>query len=165
MMTAWTMTRMNREVVEIPNKSSFKVNEVCALTGIKSYVLRFWESQFSAISPLTTSSGIKLYEHRDVEAILTIKKLLFEEKLPIEKAKSFMESHLDNSDDDYAESFSEDLLSQQDVNKEKQTIGIPLPLTERILLESDLQKIISAKNKLNDILSQCKSVQEKNNWV
>ena len=62
------------EPVEIPNKSSFKINEVCALTGVKSYVLRFWESEFPEISPLMSSSGLKLYEHKDIEAILLIKK-------------------------------------------------------------------------------------------
>ena len=66
--------------IEIPNKSTFKINEVCALTGIKSYVLRFWESEFEEIAPVTSSSGHKLYEQKDIEAILLIKKLLFEDK-------------------------------------------------------------------------------------
>lgn len=73
--------------VEIPNKSTFKINEVCALTGVKSYVLRFWESEFEEISPLPSSSGQKLYERKDIEAILLIKKLLFEDKLTIERAR------------------------------------------------------------------------------
>ena len=76
--------------IEIPNKSSFKINEVCALTGVKSYVLRFWESEFSEIAPITSSSGQKLYEHRDIESILLIKKLLFEDKMTIERAKAEM---------------------------------------------------------------------------
>jgi len=62
------------EPIEIPNKSSFKINEVCALTGVKSYVLRFWESEFTEIAPLVSSAGLKLYEHKDIEAILLIKK-------------------------------------------------------------------------------------------
>ena len=74
--------------IEIPNKSTFKINEVCALTGIKSYVLRFWETEFEEIAPIPSSSGQKLYELKDIEAILLIKKLLFDDKLSIEKAKS-----------------------------------------------------------------------------
>lgn len=73
--------------IEIPNKSTFKVHEVCALTGIKSYVLRFWESEFDEISPITSSSGQKLYEQKDIEAVLVIKKLLFEDKHTIERAR------------------------------------------------------------------------------
>lgn len=76
--------------IDIPNKSSFKVNEVCAITGVKSYVLRFWESEFEEISPLVSSNGNKVYEHRDIEAILMIKKLLFEDKLSIDRAKAQM---------------------------------------------------------------------------
>lgn len=34
------------EIIEIPNKSAFKLNEVCSITGVKPYVLRFWESEF-----------------------------------------------------------------------------------------------------------------------
>lgn len=73
--------------IEIPNKSTFKINEVCALTGIKSYVLRFWESEFEEIAPIPSSSGQKLYELKDIEAILLIKKLLFDDKLSVERAR------------------------------------------------------------------------------
>lgn len=96
--------------IEIPNKSSFKVNEVCALTGVKSYVLRFWESEFEEIAPQTTDDGLRFYNQNDIEAILLIKKLLFEDKLTIERAKSqlkllvsrssqFVNSHIDSLDD------------------------------------------------------------------
>ena len=78
---------VNDRPIEIPNKSTFKINEVCALTGIKSYVLRFWESEFDEISPIPSSSGQKLYELKDIEAILLIKKLLFEDKLSVERAR------------------------------------------------------------------------------
>ena len=75
---------------KIPSKSLFKVEEVCSIVGIKPYVLRFWESEFEQISPVTSSLGQKLYNNEDVELILRIKKLLFEEKMPVEKAKSLM---------------------------------------------------------------------------
>ena len=75
---------------KIPNKSLFKIDEVCTIVGIKPYVLRFWESEFEQISPITSSLGQKLYSPNDVELISRIKKLLFEEKMPVEKAKSLM---------------------------------------------------------------------------
>ena len=65
----------------------FKLNEVCGLTGVEPYVLRYWESEFNQISPITSSSGQKLFEHNDIEAISKIKKLLFEDKLSIEEAR------------------------------------------------------------------------------
>ena len=79
--------------IKIPNKSSFKMNEVCELTGIRPYILRFWESEFDEISPITSASGQRIYEHKDIISILNIKDLLVEQKLSIEKAKkSFIES-------------------------------------------------------------------------
>ena len=71
----------------IPNKSNFKFQELTPITGVKPYVLRFWETEFPEISPVTGDSGQKIYARKDVETILRIKKLLFEEKLTIPEAK------------------------------------------------------------------------------
>ena len=82
---------------KIPNKSLFKIDEVCTIVGIKPYVLRFWESEFEQIRPIISSLGQKLYSSNDVELISQIKKLLFEEKMPVEKAKSFIMSESENN--------------------------------------------------------------------
>jgi DNA-binding transcriptional MerR regulator len=74
----------------IPNKSNFKFQELTPITGVKPYVIRFWETEFPEIEPITSDSGHKLYARKDVEAILKIKKLLFEDKLSISEAKAQM---------------------------------------------------------------------------
>ena len=74
----------------IPNKSSFKFQELTPITGVKPYVIRYWETEFMEISPVTSDSGQKIYARKDLEAILKIKKLLFEEKLSIPEAKNRM---------------------------------------------------------------------------
>ncbi len=71
----------------IPNKSNFKFQELTPITGVKPYVIRFWETEFPEISPVLGDSGQKLYARKDVETILRIKKLLFDEKLTIPEAK------------------------------------------------------------------------------
>jgi DNA-binding transcriptional MerR regulator len=71
----------------IPNKSNFKFQELTPITGVKPYVIRFWETEFPEISPVMGDSGQKLYARKDVETILRIKKLLFDEKLSIPEAK------------------------------------------------------------------------------
>jgi DNA-binding transcriptional MerR regulator len=172
--------------VEIPNKSSFKINEVCALTGIKSYVLRFWESEFPEIAPLSSSSGQKLYEYKDIEAILTIKKLLFEDKQTIEQAKARMHNLLPR-ESLVEESFSEDDLyapmrtpyDQQEeiipsnfITEQRPGGHIHAPansharesMTKRVLIESDFQKLMLAKNKLAEILEIAQKVELKHNW-
>ena len=72
---------------KLPEKSLFRVDEVCSIAGIKSYVLRFWEAEFTEINPVITASGKKMYEPKDIYILSLIKKLLFEDKLTIEKAK------------------------------------------------------------------------------
>lgn len=71
----------------IPNKSNFKFQELTPITGVKPYVIRFWETEFEEISPVNSDSGQKLYARKDVEAILRIKKLLFVEKMTVLEAK------------------------------------------------------------------------------
>ena len=78
----------------IPNKSNFKFQELTPITGVKPYVIRFWETEFDDISPVTSDSGQRLYARKDVEAILKIKKLLFEEKLTIQEAKIAIKSRV-----------------------------------------------------------------------
>src|SRR5205814_2132869 len=85
---------METSSVRIPHKSLFKLSEVCELTGIKPYVLRFWESEFAAIAPILSESGQKLYEPKDIEAIERIKGLLFEQKLSVPNAKAKLEELL-----------------------------------------------------------------------
>jgi DNA-binding transcriptional MerR regulator len=74
----------------IPDKLYFKIGEVTAITDLAAYVLRFWESEFSIISPKRTESGQRLYRKVDVESILKIKHLLYDKKFTIEGAKKIL---------------------------------------------------------------------------
>jgi DNA-binding transcriptional MerR regulator len=78
------------EGTTIPDKLYFKIGEVTDITGLESYVLRFWESEFPIISPKRTESGQRLYRKADVESILLIKNLLYVKKFTIEGAKKFL---------------------------------------------------------------------------
>jgi DNA-binding transcriptional MerR regulator len=76
----------------IPNKSSFKFQELTPITGVKPYVIRYWETEFPEICPVTSDAGQKIYSRKDLEAILKIKKFLFEDKMSIPEAKARMSS-------------------------------------------------------------------------
>jgi DNA-binding transcriptional MerR regulator len=71
----------------IPEKLYFKIGEVSQITGVEPYVLRYWESEFKIVAPIRTNSKQRLYRKRDLELILEIKKLLYEEKFTIAGAK------------------------------------------------------------------------------
>ena len=77
--------------MSIPNKSNFKFQELTPITGVKPYVIRYWETEFPEIAPFDSEGGQKIYARKDVEAILKIKKLLFDEKLSIPEAKVRMQ--------------------------------------------------------------------------
>jgi DNA-binding transcriptional MerR regulator len=73
--------------VIIPNKQYFKIGEVSSLTQLETYVLRYWETEFKNIRPVRMGSNQRLYRRKDVETILEIKKLLYEEGFTIAGAK------------------------------------------------------------------------------
>jgi DNA-binding transcriptional MerR regulator len=77
---------------EIPDKLYFRIGEVSRLAGIKPYVLRFWETEFSWLGPKKSGKGHRLYRRKDVELVLEIKRLLYEKRYTIEGARKFLEA-------------------------------------------------------------------------
>ena len=65
-----------------------KIGEVSRLTSLNSSVLRFWETEFSQLRPLKSRSGQRLYTRENLELILAIRQLLYQEKLTIAGAKN-----------------------------------------------------------------------------
>jgi DNA-binding transcriptional MerR regulator len=79
---------------KIPNKLFFKIGEVCEITDTQPYVLRYWESEFPALAPAKNSSGQRIYRRRDIETVLRIKQLLYEEGFTIAGAKKKLEAEM-----------------------------------------------------------------------
>ncbi|MHB8222771.1 MAG: MerR family transcriptional regulator [Desulfurivibrionaceae bacterium] len=71
----------------MPDKRYFKIGEVCAITGVKQHVLRYWESEFRILQPQRAQSKQRLYRRVDVETVLAIKRLLKDEGFTITGAK------------------------------------------------------------------------------
>jgi len=71
----------------IPDKLYFRIGEVSKLCKLPAYVLRFWESEFPQLKPVKSSTGQRMYRQRDVENVLRIKKLLYEEGFTIAGAR------------------------------------------------------------------------------
>jgi DNA-binding transcriptional MerR regulator len=74
----------------LPDKIYFKIGEVAEIVGVEPYVLRYWETEFPVLKPSKSRSQQRLYRKRDVETLLKIKKLLYEEMYTIAGAKKFM---------------------------------------------------------------------------
>lgn len=71
----------------IVRKEYYSIGEVCELVGLKPHVLRYWESQFSSLRPAKNRSGNRVYLRREIELVLLVKQLLYEDKFTIEGAK------------------------------------------------------------------------------
>jgi DNA-binding transcriptional MerR regulator len=76
-----------------PIQEFFSIGEVCELTGLKPHVLRYWESQFRFLSPAKNRSGNRVYQRREVDLIMLVKHLLYEEKYTIEGARQKVDEH------------------------------------------------------------------------
>ena len=85
---------MNRAAVSIPEKLFFKIGEVCDITGIQAHVLRYWESEFPMLAPQKNRAGQRTYRKRDVEMVLRIKELLYEDQYTIAGAKKKLSTDL-----------------------------------------------------------------------
>jgi DNA-binding transcriptional MerR regulator len=81
-----------------PTQEFFSIGEVCALTDLKPHVLRYWESQFRFLSPAKNRSGNRVYKSREVEMIMLVKHLLYDEKYTIEGARRRIEQYRKSGD-------------------------------------------------------------------
>jgi DNA-binding transcriptional MerR regulator len=70
----------------IAKKVYYSIGEVCDLSGLKPHVLRYWETQFDVLNPTKNRAGNRVYRSRDVEVVLLVKHLLYDEKYTIEGA-------------------------------------------------------------------------------
>ena len=77
----------NAEVI-IPDKLYFRIGEVARLCRLPAYVLRFWETEFPQLKPIKSSTGQRMYRKRDVESVVHIKKLLYEDGFTIAGARA-----------------------------------------------------------------------------
>ena len=73
--------------VSLPNKLYFRIGEVSELTQTKSYVLRYWETEFPTLKPVKSRTGHRLYRREDVQTVLEIKRLLYDRGFTIEGAR------------------------------------------------------------------------------
>jgi len=78
--------------IVIPERLYFRIGEVARLSRLPAYVLRFWETEFPQLKPVKSSTGQRMYRRKDVESVLRIKKLLYEEGFTIAGARQHLRS-------------------------------------------------------------------------
>lgn len=76
--------------VIIPERLYFRIGEVARLCKLPAYVLRFWETEFPQLKPVKGSTGQRMYRRKDVENVLRIKRLLYEQGFTIAGARQHL---------------------------------------------------------------------------
>ena len=72
------------------DKAYYRIGEVSKLLLVEPYVIRFWETEFKSLKPVRAASGHRLYRKKDVETLILIKKLLYEQRFTISGAKQYL---------------------------------------------------------------------------
>lgn len=83
-MSDLSLKRLFDQDDRVPEKLFYKIGEVSRIAGVEPYVLRYWETEFSFLKPRKTASGQRVYSRKDLEMVLQIKRLLYEERYTIE---------------------------------------------------------------------------------
>ena len=78
-------------------KLYYSIGEVSELTGLKAYVLRYWETEFSQLKPSKNRAGNRTYRQKDIDLIMHVKNLLYEEKYTIDGARSVLKGSTNKS--------------------------------------------------------------------
>ncbi len=87
-----------KELLErIPQKTYYRIGEVAKITAIKPYVLRFWETQFTMFRPFKGKSGHRRYRRKDIEVVLEIKRLLYQQGFTIPGARNQLKKNKSSS--------------------------------------------------------------------
>jgi len=137
----------------IPEKLFFRIGEVCDLIKVQPHVLRYWETEFPMLAPQKNRAGQRVYRRKDVEMVLRIRDLLYEEKFTIAGAKKRL---LDDMRGVSTRAKLADVLAAEE-NSEPQTPGVSSsptanqsvsPQTRSVLrlLKSDLEDLLTRLN-------------------
>ncbi len=71
----------------VQEKLFYKISDVCKITGLEAYVIRFWETEFPTLHPKKSKGNQRIYIKKEIDLILEIKRLLYQEKLTIAGAR------------------------------------------------------------------------------
>ncbi len=80
------------DLPQIPDKLYFRIGEVSRIVGVPASVLRYWETEFPSLAPKKSGKGHRLYRRKDIELLLEVKRLLYQERYTIEGARRRLES-------------------------------------------------------------------------
>jgi DNA-binding transcriptional MerR regulator len=115
-------------------KGLYRISEVSRLTDLKPFVLRYWETEFPMLEPVKSSIGHRLYRQEDVDLVLKIKRLLYDEGFTIAGARRHLREHAGLSDSEMTGSGPSGALGRA-AHELAHTEGAPQLLNRKMLLD------------------------------
>jgi DNA-binding transcriptional MerR regulator len=135
--------------LHIPDKLYFKIGEVAELASVKPYVLRYWETEFSAFRPSKSRSQQRLYTRKDIELILHLKDLLYQQGFTIAGARKKLR------EESRKKSVAASLI---EVDSADEQMALPLvPGYDRKLLTEIIHELTALRDSLDSSLPANKS--------
>ena len=117
--------------MQIPDKNFFSIREASKITGVKPYVLRYWESEFKLLRPARRESGHRKYTRKDLEVIGEIKELLYEKRFSIAGAKRHLLEERKNKKEQLRLDLEKDSAAISTLRETKKTIKEILKILEK----------------------------------
>lgn len=130
---------------EIPEKSLYRIGEVSRLTETKTFVLRFWESEFPTLQPVKSPSGHRLYRREDIEAVFEIKRLLYEEGFTIAGARKHLAEKVGATGDASATEIAEGSTSAGSAAIAEESRPAPQPAARVVARAPDISSRLNRK--------------------
>jgi|GEM_PF-6479485 len=126
-------------------KSHYTTTDILETLGIKPYFLRFWESEFEQVQPITSESGQKLFTPKDLLLLKRIQMLLAKDQVPIQKAKSVIDRELADG--------TLEMMTQQP----SQIVTELAPVVPQQIIETpDFSELFSHLQNMKESISQIK---------
>ncbi|MDQ7781537.1 MAG: MerR family transcriptional regulator [Desulfomonilaceae bacterium] len=139
--------------IAIPEKQYFKIGEVSEILDVEPYVLRYWESEFKILKPTRTRARQRLYHKKDLELLLEIKHLLYDEKFTIAGAKKrLQEMKKQNSAEKKARKAVKTVKNRPELETEDYRAENPSPAEENADYKEILLEIKKELKELRAIL-------------
>jgi len=145
------------EANQIPKKRQYRASEVCQLTDTQPYVLRFWESEFPQLSPDKNRGGQIIYRRADIDIVMRIKQLLYDEEYTIEGARKRLEQEMSGEVDppEVVDQIATESTPAEDADWTDDTPRPPLiAMAEEPSSGSSLDRSAVARDRYDDALEE-----------
>jgi DNA-binding transcriptional MerR regulator len=146
------------ELNQIPKKSRYRASEVCQLTDTQPYVLRFWESEFPQLSPDKNRGGQPVYRRADIDVVIRIKQLLYDEEYTIEGARKRLEQELNGEIDvePVADEVTPEVTAEDDPSPSREATSPPplIAMAERPSGGSSMDSSAITRERYDDALEE-----------